>query len=121
MGILSYFFAEKPIKPVPKDICYYIEGFLACHYFQEAMNLAERLDTTSSQSNIQVEVVAHTRKEWQERLLELAKEVPGAQDHRTSPVIWEGCPGKQLKFIGGYENFRQHARQKHNLGDQRNV
>ncbi|KAF9353861.1 hypothetical protein BGX26_008387 [Mortierella sp. AD094] len=84
-------------------------------------NLAERLDTTSSQSNIQVEATAHTRKEWQERIQELAKEIPGAQDHRTSPVIWEGCPGKQIRFIGGYDNFRQHARQKHKVGDQRNV
>ncbi|KAF9116930.1 hypothetical protein BGX27_008078 [Mortierella sp. AM989] len=85
------------------------------------MSLAERLDTTSSQSNIQVEVTAHTRKEWQERIQELIKEIPGAQDHRTSPVIWEGCPGKSLQFVGGYDNFRQYVRQKHKVGDRGNV
>ncbi|KAF9429447.1 hypothetical protein BGZ76_001277, partial [Entomortierella beljakovae] len=97
------------------------EGFLACHYLQEAMDLSERLDTTSSTSNIQVEVVAHTRKEWDDRIKELAKEVPGAQDHRTSPFVWEGCPGKPIQFIGGYDNFRSFVRQKHKLGDKRNV
>ncbi|KAG9321598.1 hypothetical protein KVV02_001742 [Mortierella alpina] len=121
MGVWSYFFTERATPAVPKEICYYIEGFLACYYFQEAMNLAERLDTTSSKSNIQVEVTAHSRKEWQDRLQQLSKEIPGAQDHRTSPVIWEGCSGKPLQFIGGYDNFMHHARMKHNVGQQRNV
>ncbi|KAI8605492.1 hypothetical protein EDD21DRAFT_363392 [Dissophora ornata] len=121
MGLFSYFFPEQPASVVPKEICYYIEGFLACHYFQEAMSLADRLDTTSSQSNVQVEITAHTRKEWQDRIQELNKGIPGAQDHRTSPVVWEGCPGKPIQFIGGYDNFRLHARKKHNVGDARNV
>ncbi|KAK3811782.1 MAG: hypothetical protein J3Q66DRAFT_348427 [Benniella sp.] len=115
MGLLSYLFAEKPAAPVPKDICYYVEGFLSCHYLHEAMQLAERLDTTSSRSNIQVEITAHTRQEWKDRIQELTKSIPGAQDHRTSPVVWEGCPGKPIRFIGGYDNFRQHAEQKHNI------
>ncbi|KAI1316623.1 hypothetical protein EDD11_009658 [Mortierella claussenii] len=121
MGLFSYFFADKPTQAVPKDICYYIEGFLACHYFQEAMTLAERLDTTSSQSNIQVEITAHTRKDWQDRIRQLAGEIPGAQDHRTSPVVWEGCPGKPLRFIGGYDNFMHHVRKEHKMGEARNV
>ncbi|KAG0236028.1 hypothetical protein BGX31_004087 [Mortierella sp. GBA43] len=83
------------------------------------MQLADRLDTTSSRSNIQVEITAHTRKEWNERIQELAKVIPGAQDHRTSPVVWEGCPGKPIRFIGGYDNFRQLAKQKHNVKDAR--
>ncbi|KAF9302379.1 hypothetical protein BGZ74_005436 [Mortierella antarctica] len=103
MGLLSYFFAEKPETPVKKEICYFIEGFLACPYFQEAMSLADRLDTTSSQSKIQVE------------------EIPGAQDHRTSPVVWEGCAGQPMRFIGGYDNFMQYARKKHFVGESRNV
>jgi len=37
------------------------------------MALVERLDTTSSHSTVQVEVTAHTRKEWQDRVLELSK------------------------------------------------
>ena len=37
------------------------------------MALAERLDTTSSRSSIQVEVMAHTRKDWQDRIIELSK------------------------------------------------
>ncbi|KAF9915063.1 hypothetical protein BX616_006976 [Lobosporangium transversale] len=87
----------------------------------EAMNLAERLDTTSSNSNIQVEITAHARKEWNSRLQQLVKEIPGAQDHRTSPLIWEGCPGKPLQFIGGFDNFMQHARKVHKVGEARNV
>lgn len=37
------------------------------------MNVADRLDTTSSKSNIQVEVTAHSRKDWKDRVLHLAK------------------------------------------------
>ncbi|OAQ28118.1 hypothetical protein K457DRAFT_139002 [Linnemannia elongata AG-77] len=121
MGLWSYFFTDKPAAPVPKEICYYIEGFLACSYFQQAMNVADRLDTTSSKSNIQVEVTAHSRKEWKDRVLRLAKEIPGAEDHRTSPVVWEGCPGKPVQFIGGFDNFIHHARKKHNVFNERNV
>ncbi|KAG0049110.1 hypothetical protein BGZ83_006028 [Gryganskiella cystojenkinii] len=85
------------------------------------MALAERLDTTTSRSSIQVEITAHTRKDWQDRILELAKEIPGAQDHRTSPVVWEGCTGKPLQFIGGFDNFQQHTREKHKIGETRAV
>ncbi|KAF9581681.1 hypothetical protein BGW38_001217 [Lunasporangiospora selenospora] len=85
------------------------------------MDLADRLDTTSSTSNIQVEVTAHSRKDWSERVLRLVKEIPGAQDHRTSPVVWEGCSGKPLRFIGGYDNFVQFTREKHRVGEARNV
>ncbi|KAG0015457.1 hypothetical protein BGZ81_011661 [Podila clonocystis] len=121
MGLLSYFFAEKPETPVKKEICYFIEGFLACPYFQDAMSLADRLDTTSNQSKIQVEVTAHSRPEWRERIGELNKEIPGAQDHRTSPVVWEGCAGQPIRFIGGYDNFMQYTRKKHFVGESRNV
>ncbi|KAG0223208.1 hypothetical protein BGW42_006023 [Actinomortierella wolfii] len=64
MGLLAFFFPEKPEVPVPKDICYHIE-------------------------------------------------IPGAQDHKTSPFIWEGCSGKPLRFIGGYDNYLHHCRKNH--------
>ncbi|KAG0299155.1 hypothetical protein BGZ97_003852 [Linnemannia gamsii] len=85
------------------------------------MYVADRLDTTSTKSNIQVEVTAHSRKEWKDRVMHLAKEIPGAEDHRTSPVVWEGCPGKPIQFIGGFDNFMHHARKKHNVFNERNV
>ncbi|KAF9311430.1 hypothetical protein BG003_007428 [Podila horticola] len=72
MGLLSYFFAEKPETPVKKEICYFIE-------------------------------------------------IPGARDHRTSPVVWEGCVDQPIRFIGGYDNFMQYARKKHSVGESRNV
>ncbi|KAF9158760.1 hypothetical protein DFQ26_007279 [Actinomortierella ambigua] len=113
MGLLSFFFSEKPEVAVPKDVCYHIEGFLACQYFQNAMELADKLNTTSTKSNIQVEVTAHSRAEWRERLESLNKEVPGSQDHKTSPFIWEGCSGKPLRFIGGYDNYLHHCWKNH--------
>jgi hypothetical protein len=35
----------------------------------------------------------------------MQKTIPGAENHRTSPFVWEERDGKPVKFIGGNDDF----------------
>ncbi|ORX94053.1 hypothetical protein K493DRAFT_408141 [Basidiobolus meristosporus CBS 931.73] len=97
--------------PASKErICYHIEGFLECAYFHNAVELGDLVKKRASQ--VQVDVKATERAQWSERIQQLKKEIPGSQEHRTSPFIYEGC-STTLRFIGGYTDFFNLARERH--------
>ncbi|KAI8089956.1 uncharacterized protein BX664DRAFT_334309 [Halteromyces radiatus] len=86
---------------VKKDVCYHIEGFLACSYFHTATEAADRL--AAKYPNVKIDVSAYPRQQWPERSLELQKEFDTT--HRTSPFIYEGCSAGNQKVVGGYTDF----------------
>ena len=57
-------------KKEPEPVCYFIEGYLGCSYFQQATKLASKLPSTAK-----VEVHSFNRKEWPSRRTELQKVV----------------------------------------------
>lgn len=94
--------------PSAAKICYTIEGFDTCPYYQRAKKHGEALGRSTT--NILVTSVGWKRSEWEGRKRELQGLIPGAGSHRTSPFVWKGCEGQELEFIGGYTDFAVHPK-----------
>ncbi|GJD10829.1 hypothetical protein Gasu2_49980 [Galdieria sulphuraria] len=82
-----------------KGTCFYVEGFQGCGFFRTAACLAQKLE----------------EQHQGEALEETKKHIPGAEEHRTSPIVYEGCPSEDrkaptcFKFVGGFTEFFQEA------------
>ncbi|KAI8139536.1 hypothetical protein BJV82DRAFT_672508 [Fennellomyces sp. T-0311] len=104
MGLFSWLFSSSTpdLDEIPKKTqCYHIEGFLTCHYFQLATEVADRL--TAKHPHVKTDVSAYIKQQWYDRSKELQEEF--ANSHKTSPFIYEGCVAGQQKFVGGYSDF----------------
>ncbi|GAB5587547.1 hypothetical protein Unana1_02447 [Umbelopsis nana] len=95
-----------------KNYCYYIEGFLSCAYFHAATDIGDRL--TDKMKDVKIDVNAYMKAQWNDRLNELKQELK-AGNHSTSPFIYEGCSGNDLKFVGGYSDFARLVRDRHRM------
>eukprot|EP00871_Galdieria_phlegrea_P001929 jgi/Galph1/2737/GphlegSOOS_G1427.1 len=97
--------------------CYYVEGFQGCGFFLNAACLAQKLEEKYP-GQVRVFVTMRSRESWPGALEERKKEVAGAEQHRTSPIVYEGCPsGKKnvppcLKLVGGFTEFFREAIEK---------
>lgn len=60
-----------------------------------------------------VTVEGYKKERWPKQLEDLRTRIPDAQSHSTSPFIYEGCDKRDLKFVGGYNEFFELARRQH--------
>ncbi|KAK9765792.1 hypothetical protein K7432_005579 [Basidiobolus ranarum] len=114
MGLYEWISFKEPSN---KDlVCYHIEGFLDCAYFHNAVELGDKVSAhtkrTNSRDTVKMEVKVHPKSQWNDRIQQLKEKVPGSQEHRTSPFIYEGC-STTLKFIGGYTDFFKLVQERH--------
>ncbi|KAI9016026.1 hypothetical protein DFJ74DRAFT_679225 [Hyaloraphidium curvatum] len=109
--------------PPSTDLCFNVEGYRGCGYFNAAVKLGEKAEAelgiqgTRRKSArdkdgrpfppVRLLASAYHRGQWQERLVELKKEIDGAEDHRTSPIVYMGCGEAELKYVGGFEDFQR--------------
>ncbi|KAL1924905.1 uncharacterized protein VTP21DRAFT_4559 [Calcarisporiella thermophila] len=112
------------------QVCYHIEGFLNCAYFHSAVQIADKVVDHQAKVNVR----AYKREEWRNRVQEIWKNIPEAQQqrHSTSPIIYEGCAPSEssyswikrlwsqgttrsYNFIGGYTEFAKLAKEKHGV------
>ncbi|KAJ3314913.1 hypothetical protein HDU76_002326 [Blyttiomyces sp. JEL0837] len=94
-------------QPESKAECIHVAGFSTCPYFKNAVRVALSLHDRFPDMFVDPEIVGVTRDVWDVKKVELAKTIPGAENHRTSPFVWEGCKGKPIKFLGGNDDFVQ--------------
>ncbi|KAJ3191402.1 hypothetical protein HK101_007814 [Irineochytrium annulatum] len=82
------------------------EGFNTCPYFLNAVRVANMLASNYPET-ISVVLNGVSRDEWLTRKVNLAKTIPGASRHTTSPFVFEGCASSvsSYNFIGGNDNF----------------
>ncbi|KAG9307179.1 hypothetical protein G9A89_017007 [Geosiphon pyriformis] len=137
--------AAKRQAQAASTVCYHIEGFLNCSYLNAAIKLGESLtkdqavkpvsdnqiglansSTQKNQSNARkvakVEVAVYEKEKWEERVKILHSLIQGTtESHTTSPLIYEGCNVQKFKFIGGFHDFVELARNRHGLDDQQNI
>ncbi|KAI7877937.1 hypothetical protein K492DRAFT_171327 [Lichtheimia hyalospora FSU 10163] len=114
MGLFSWLFpaAAPDLDVIPaKTACYHIEGFLTCHYFHLATEVADRL--TSKQPHVKTDVSGYIKEQWYGRLKELQDEFDTR--HRTSPFIYEGCDPSQQKLVGGYSEFAKKIKETYKM------
>lgn len=95
-----------------KNYCYHIEGFLSCAYFHAATDVGDHL--SEKKDDVKIDVSAYVKAQWQDRLKQLQRELQ-AVNHATSPFIYEGCSGNDLKFVGGYGEFARLVRERHRI------
>ncbi|KAJ3127794.1 hypothetical protein HK098_005793 [Nowakowskiella sp. JEL0407] len=89
----------------PPKLCVHVVGFTQCPYFQRASNLVKSVSSVEDR-NIVPKINSLPRNEWNERKLVLQKEIKGAENHYTSPMVWAGdCKKKDWTFIGGATEF----------------
>ncbi|RHZ43708.1 hypothetical protein Glove_880g21 [Diversispora epigaea] len=76
---------------VKNSICYNIEGFFNCGYFNSAVELGNKLKQFSAAKQPPVEVIVetHPKDKWRDRLKYLKTKVPNSNNHQTSPFIYE--------------------------------
>jgi hypothetical protein len=80
----------------------------------KAACLAQKLEE-QHQGEVKVFVTMRSRESWPQALEERKKEIPGSEEHRTSPIVYEGCPSEDdktptcFKFVGGFTEFFQEA------------
>nr|CAG8462640.1 1227_t:CDS:2 [Entrophospora candida] len=55
------------------------------------------------------------RSFWKDRVKTLQSIIPNAQNHNTSPLVYEGCKSNDYKFIGGYSDFSKLVESRHKL------
>ncbi|CAG8450027.1 3697_t:CDS:2 [Acaulospora colombiana] len=97
-----------------EDICYNIEGFISCPYFNAATELGGKLkQPTSSTKPVVINVSGHLKEKWGERVKYLQSKIKNSDNHRTSPFVYEGCHEKDYKFIGGYTDFASFVRARY--------
>ncbi|KAI8813589.1 hypothetical protein BJ742DRAFT_849427 [Cladochytrium replicatum] len=89
-------------------ICINVAGFSTCPYFQRARSLAESLPSEKFSALVD----GLPRDIWNQKKYDLQKSIPGAEQHQTSPMVWLGCGGQSLQFIGGASEFVDYAGQK---------
>ncbi|KAJ3214666.1 hypothetical protein HDU67_001372 [Dinochytrium kinnereticum] len=116
--------ADIPVKSTPQGkihaegvTCYHVAGFTTCPYFQRSVAMAKRLYKAMPDKVAEPIVFGFSRDEWNERKLDLAKTVPGAGQHRTSPMVWEGCTPDVWAFVGGNDDFTDRLRITHQFSD----
>ncbi|CAO3660329.1 unnamed protein product [Umbelopsis ramanniana] len=116
MGIFDWFSLSKKEENVDeiskKNYCYHIEGFLSCAYFHAATDVGDRL--TDKVQDVKIDVSAYMKAQWQDRLNQLQQELKAGY-HSTSPFIYEGCSGNELKLVGGYSDFARLVRDRHSI------
>jgi hypothetical protein len=71
-----------------KGTCFYVEGFQGCGFFRTAACLAQKLEE-QHQGEVKVFVTMRSRESWPQALEERKKEIPGSEEHRTSPIVYE--------------------------------
>ncbi|KAI7906801.1 uncharacterized protein BX663DRAFT_497613 [Cokeromyces recurvatus] len=119
MGLFSWLndsTNEKEVEGLDNTIpektqCYYIEGFLNCSYFANAIRIGDKL--TEKYPNVKVDVSAYIKQQWNERSIELQKEFNTNQT--SSPFIYEGCDLENQKLIGGYTDFAKKVRTNYKI------
>ncbi|KAJ3185289.1 hypothetical protein HDU85_001339 [Gaertneriomyces sp. JEL0708] len=86
-------------------VCWNIEGFETCPYYQAAKRLGSSLENAPGNgvTDIAVKTRGWTRSEWETRREELKKAL--RTSHRTSPFVWKGCGDNVEAFIGGFTDF----------------
>ncbi|KNE63105.1 hypothetical protein AMAG_08272 [Allomyces macrogynus ATCC 38327] len=102
------------LETVPRNntVCYHVEGFLQCEYFQRALRLGSRVAT----ENVHVDTNVFSESEFfRSRLPELKQDVHGSAQHRTCPIVYEGCDEVEYKYVGGYDDFAKIAAQRHGV------
>ncbi|KAI9141898.1 hypothetical protein BKA69DRAFT_1071835 [Paraphysoderma sedebokerense] len=134
MGLFSYFFSSNSafeqsklneqyasdLETVPRKntICYHVEGFLSCEFMKASLRLSQKMANAppKKEDTVHVDTNVFDKDQFMNtRLKELKKEVPGSNDHNTCPFIWEGCEPREYKFIGGYKQLAEIARNRHKL------
>ncbi|RIA85281.1 hypothetical protein C1645_782223 [Glomus cerebriforme] len=115
---MNYFFSSNT-KLDPSTICYHIEGFINCSYFNAATELGEKLKDTDT--HIQVSVDAHKKENWGDRIKGLHSLIPKSKNHTSSPLIYEGCNPGKYEFIGGYSDFVKLVKEKHKFNLQKDT
>ncbi|GES84103.1 hypothetical protein GLOIN_2v1547787 [Rhizophagus clarus] len=120
---MNYFFSSNT-KSVPSNICYHIEGFINCSYFNAAVELGYKLKDPSfdkdTDTHIQVSIDAHKKENWSDRIRDLHLQIPESKNHTSSPLIYEGCKPGKYEFIGGYSDFAKLVRSRHKSNMQNN-
>ncbi|TPX49562.1 hypothetical protein SeLEV6574_g01378 [Synchytrium endobioticum] len=98
-------------EPKVQRQCYFISGWSGCPHFGAAKRLGERLEREVA--NVKVHIIEVERPTWVESTRNRWKqEIPGAQNHNTSPFVWMGCDTKKATFIGGNDKLQSHVRVK---------
>ncbi|KAI9176108.1 hypothetical protein H9P43_006473 [Blastocladiella emersonii ATCC 22665] len=122
------------LETVPRNntVCYHLEGFLSCEYFQSALSLGSRVAATSNSAanpnggEIHVDTNIFSESEFfGSRLPELKQQLrervsaKGAlARHRTCPIVYEGCDEVNLTYVGGYDDFAKVAAERHGVRPQ---
>ncbi|KAI9217323.1 hypothetical protein BC828DRAFT_391460 [Blastocladiella britannica] len=104
------------LETVPRALstCYYVEGFLACDYFRQALSLSSKV--AQSSKSVQVETSVWSESEFfGSRLPELKKIVPASGGHRSCPIVYEGCDPDAHRYVGGYDDFAKLAASRHGV------
>ncbi|KAG0170782.1 hypothetical protein DFQ28_001695 [Apophysomyces sp. BC1034] len=114
--LFSSWFSTAPAKTDLDDIpkkthCYHIEGFLSCIYFQNAIEVGDRL--SEKHPHIKVDVNAYVREQWADRSKELQQAF--GTSHRTSPFIYEGCSTDRQNLVGGYTDFAKRIKETYKM------
>ncbi|CAG8605072.1 12611_t:CDS:2 [Funneliformis caledonium] len=113
---MNYFFSSKSDS---SNICYNIEGFINCSYFNAAVDLGKNLKSTLLDKGTPIEVNVEAHKKENASILDkilikiLHSMIPNSKDHTTSPLVYEGCNPGKYKFIGGYSDFAKLVRDRH--------
>ncbi|KAI8846223.1 hypothetical protein BC829DRAFT_398983 [Chytridium lagenaria] len=98
-------------------ICFHVAGFTSCPYFQRSKSLANKLHQKLPEKIGEPVIVSYDRDVWDVKKLELAKVIHGAQNHHTSPLVWEGCTPDQWAYIGGNDDFTDNAWSRFKITD----
>jgi len=96
-------------KEVKEQVqCYYIRGYSTCYYFKRAKCVAEKLKSHYP-NDVKVFIEEVPKQDWGKLLSHTREElrnVTAAQQHRTSPIVFEKN-SNNISFIGGSDDFVQ--------------
>ncbi|KAJ3109169.1 hypothetical protein HDU97_008568 [Phlyctochytrium planicorne] len=109
--------ANKPAAQSSNATCYHVAGFTSCPYFQNSVRVVRDLRRTKPELVGDPDIMNLPRAEWDSRKLQLAETIPGAEKHRTSPMVWEGCSPDKWKFIGGNDDFVDLVAKRYHVRD----
>ncbi|KAI9016693.1 hypothetical protein DFJ74DRAFT_677991 [Hyaloraphidium curvatum] len=93
-------------------ICYTIEGFAGCGFFERAKAMGNKLKA-SDEFRITIRESPQRSEYVGQRLPELNKVVKGAGSHRTSPFVYTGCGEDDKRYVGGASEFIERVKTLH--------
>ena len=83
--------------------------WIACGWYQRAKRVARAVEKAYN-----IEFTFHeadSRDEYHAERAQLINTIPGAENHRTSPLVWHTLPSGTNQYVGGASEFVAFATQ----------